>query len=243
MQPPTMNRTLLPLMFAGVLVAALQGCATNDSVVTPAQTVSGFQQLDKGANQTFVGCSPCAKPTEKSLWTAPEQEPRVNANTLPSQGPRLEGGGSTTANNTTSPTGQMRNQSKGVVIQFDLNKATLSAGAKQQLNTFCETAKDGESIQIIGRTDATGTEHINQKLAQARAQATEKYLNRCLKGKGKKAITTMSAQGQCCYVADNKSEEGRARNRRSEVVAAPENRVSDNNMSNNRSTGNEGNRP
>lgn len=243
MQPPTMNRTLLPLMFAGVLVAALQGCATNDSVVTPGHQVSGFQQLDKGSNQTFVGCSPCAKPTEKSLWTAPALDPRVNANALPSQGSRMDAAASTTANKASSQTGEARQQSKRVVIQFHVNKATLSAGAKQQLNEFCERAKDGESIQIVGRTDATGNEHINQKLAQARAQATEKYLNRCLKGKGKKAITTMSAQGQCCYVADNKSEEGRARNRRSEVVADPEKRVSDNHMSNNRSTGNEGNRP
>jgi outer membrane protein OmpA-like peptidoglycan-associated protein len=72
------------------------------------------------------------------------------------------------------------------------------------------------SLAIGGHTDNTGAEKLNAKLSINRASVVAKYLIK--KGVDTKRITT-SGFGFANPAADNKSKEGRAQNRRSELTA------------------------
>jgi len=73
------------------------------------------------------------------------------------------------------------------------------------------------SLAIGGHTDNTGAEKLNSKLSINRATVVAKYLIK--KGVDAKRITT-SGFGYANPAADNKTKEGRAQNRRSELTAA-----------------------
>ena len=73
------------------------------------------------------------------------------------------------------------------------------------------------SLAIGGHTDNTGAEKLNSKLSTNRATVVAKYLIK--KGVDAKRITT-SGFGYANPAADNKTKEGRAQNRRSELTAA-----------------------
>ena len=72
------------------------------------------------------------------------------------------------------------------------------------------------SLAIGGHTDNTGAEKLNSKLSINRATVVAKYLIK--KGVDAKRITT-SGFGYANPAADNKTKEGRAQNRRSELTA------------------------
>jgi outer membrane protein OmpA-like peptidoglycan-associated protein len=69
-------------------------------------------------------------------------------------------------------------------------------------------------IQLEGHTDNVGTATDNQKLSTARAYATVNYLVE--KGVSGKRLLAKGF-GATQPVADNKTEEGRAQNRRTEL--------------------------
>lgn len=76
-------------------------------------------------------------------------------------------------------------------------------------------AEKGEKVKVKGYTDSTGPEAYNLKLSERRAQSVATYLE----GKGVCAsrITT-EGYGEADPVATNSTREGRAQNRRAEVV-------------------------
>ena len=101
-------------------------------------------------------------------------------------------------------------------VNFDTNKATIkpdSAAALDQAASALALAPKLQ-IEVGGHTDNVGTPQANQKLSQARAQAVA----RALAERGV-AAGRMSARGygQSVPIADNRSEDGRARNRRVEL--------------------------
>jgi OOP family OmpA-OmpF porin len=67
---------------------------------------------------------------------------------------------------------------------------------------------------LTGYTDSTGSAEFNQKLSLARAESVKKYL--VGKGVSPGRITTNSG-GSAKPVGDNKTKEGRAKNRRVEI--------------------------
>ena len=69
-------------------------------------------------------------------------------------------------------------------------------------------------IIAVGHADAIGTDAYNQKLSVARSEAVKAYL--VSKGVEKNRIYT-EGKGESSPVADNKTNEGRAKNRRVEV--------------------------
>ncbi len=69
-------------------------------------------------------------------------------------------------------------------------------------------------IEISGHTDNTGTTEINMKLSQDRADAVRNYLIR--KGISAERVTA-KGYGDTEPVADNSTDEGKAKNRRTEV--------------------------
>ena len=71
-----------------------------------------------------------------------------------------------------------------------------------------------EVIIAVGHTDSVGTDAYNQKLSVRRAESVKAYL--VSKGIEKNRIYT-EGKGEKQPVADNKTKEGRAKNRRVEI--------------------------
>jgi OOP family OmpA-OmpF porin len=98
---------------------------------------------------------------------------------------------------------------------FDFDKSDLKAGDKKELDAAAKLkAMKIESITITGHTDNVGTDTYNQKLSERRAESVKKYLV----GKGLSAgqIQTQG-KGESQPVADNKTADGRAKNRRVDI--------------------------
>ena len=70
-------------------------------------------------------------------------------------------------------------------------------------------------LEIQGHTDATGADMYNYKLGEERAEAVRRYLN--AKGVALNRMSTIS-YGKSEPIDDNKTKDGRAKNRRVVVV-------------------------
>jgi OOP family OmpA-OmpF porin len=99
---------------------------------------------------------------------------------------------------------------------FDFDKSALKPEAQAKLADLVDKTK-GVSLEVIiavGHTDSVGTSAYNQKLSIARAEAVKGFL--VGKGIEKNRVYT-EGKGEKQPVADNKTNEGRAKNRRVEV--------------------------
>lgn len=101
------------------------------------------------------------------------------------------------------------------IVHFATGSAGLDRHAKATLSQFVELARESRRIVVSGRTDNTGGDEVNRRLAHARAQAVATYLRR--KGGTTQNHIEFDAQGRCCYAAANEAEAGRQLNRRAEV--------------------------
>ncbi len=99
---------------------------------------------------------------------------------------------------------------------FDFDKAVLKADGKAKLDDLVGKVKgiNLEVIIAVGHTDSVGTDAYNQKLSVRRAEAVKAYL--VTKGIEKNRVYT-EGKGEKQPVADNKTKEGRAKNRRVEI--------------------------
>lgn len=79
-----------------------------------------------------------------------------------------------------------------------------------------------KSVVVEGHTDSTGSPKVNSKLSQQRAEAIEKYLQ--TNGLAEEKLSAVG-YGFKKPIASNKSKEGRAQNRRVDVVITPEQRM------------------
>ena len=102
-------------------------------------------------------------------------------------------------------------------VHFDFDKATLKPEAKAVLNEAAAllAKHDRVVVEVAGHTDSTGPEAYNQKLSERRAMAVQDYLVE----QGVRA-SRLSAKGygEAMPVASNDSKEGRAENRRVELI-------------------------
>jgi len=103
-------------------------------------------------------------------------------------------------------------------IYFDFDKADIKAESKPQLDQIAKLMSDHADLKltITGHTDNQGAADYNQKLSQRRADA----IVASLVGNYTVASNRLSAQGMgaSAPVASNDSDEGRARNRRVELI-------------------------
>ncbi len=103
--------------------------------------------------------------------------------------------------------------------KFDFESAALSAAAKSVLDQFVQRLvqeNKGVYIEIQGHTDNTGPDAVNIPLGQKRAEAVMMYLYK----QHRIPLHRMSvvSLGSSMPVADNGTRDGRAQNRRVEVL-------------------------
>jgi outer membrane protein OmpA-like peptidoglycan-associated protein len=103
-------------------------------------------------------------------------------------------------------------------VHFDFNKATLTGADKQQLDkvaTKLKTEASNVQLHVSGHTDSVGSNAYNQKLSEKRAHSVTDYLVSA--GVARSAFVSVEGDGETRPVADNKTAEGRALNRRVEI--------------------------
>jgi OOP family OmpA-OmpF porin len=101
------------------------------------------------------------------------------------------------------------------IIEFESGKATLTESGMAVLDQMSAAMQKlrGVKVEVIGHTDNAGSRAGNLSLSQARAEAVKTYIV----GKGIAADTiAVSGEGPDRPVADNRTPEGKARNRRIE---------------------------
>lgn len=106
-------------------------------------------------------------------------------------------------------------------VLFDTGKSELKPEAKQTLHEAADRVKKfpGASVMISGHTDDVGNEASNKALSEKRAAAVRDYFVNTASVPS--AGLAVKGFGKSQPVADNRSESGRARNRRVDVVIKP----------------------
>jgi OOP family OmpA-OmpF porin len=101
-------------------------------------------------------------------------------------------------------------------VLFAFNQADLTPAAKSQLDSLMPKLQSADvvSIKVIGHTDNIGSDAYNQALSERRASSVAAYL--LSQGLAPNKLTS-EGKGQSQPVADNETEEGRAKNRRVEL--------------------------
>lgn len=117
-----------------------------------------------------------------------------------------------------------RREARGLVVNlgdvlFDTGKSTLRPEAREKLSrlTGVMIAYPGQyTLAFEGHTDSTGSDELNLRLSQARAEAVRDYVM----GGGVRNEKIIGARGfgKAQPVADNDTVDGRQRNRRVEIV-------------------------
>ena len=101
-------------------------------------------------------------------------------------------------------------------VYFDFGKFTLRPESFAELDELVSYLKwkENERIEIGGHTDNVGNDADNLKLSQQRAEAIRQYL---IKKGIQSARVIAKGYGASQPVADNSTDEGRQKNRRTEV--------------------------
>lgn len=119
--------------------------------------------------------------------------------------------------------GEVREDARGTVLNlagsvlFTSGRSDLNATGRDRLAGLADALKrmGGSHVTIEGYTDSTGSKELNQRLSEARAQSVKRVLVE--NGVEANRIDTVG-RGEDNPVADNSTPEGRASNRRVEVV-------------------------
>lgn len=100
-------------------------------------------------------------------------------------------------------------------VNFDTGKAVLSEQAKADLCAAAAQAEgmDNALLLVVGYTDSTGSQELNQTLSEKRAGNVVNYLQQACKWKPYRMLTP-TGMSEADPVADNMTTEGKAQNRR-----------------------------
>ena len=105
-------------------------------------------------------------------------------------------------------------------ITFASNSADISSSFYPTLNSLVQVFKEfnKNGVDIVGHTDSTGSQQLNQDLSNRRARSVAAYLE----GNGV-AASRITAYGAASNqpIASNNSAAGRAQNRRVEINLRP----------------------
>lgn len=193
--------------FSSCTLPAKQGHATETPQAKP--NASHIAQLERGRNAYFAQCiePACPTTTPKTLAVAdaqPQPTMQGNARALESVAPAED----------SKPAPLHKPQV--LVLEFATDSAVLTPAHRTLLNNAAKALGRAERVLIVGRTDNVGPDAPNQAIALARAGAVRDHIKRV--SPAQPNDIRIDARGLCCYIASNDTPEGRARNRRVEVV-------------------------
>jgi OOP family OmpA-OmpF porin len=102
-------------------------------------------------------------------------------------------------------------------IEFESGKTVLAAGGKQKLEAVVDFLNNQREVEVdvFGHTDAQGKDSYNQSLSEGRAKAVMEYL--VSRGIASSRMTSKGF-GETQPISSNESAEGRAQNRRVELL-------------------------
>ncbi|MDY1047003.1 OmpA family protein [Pseudomonas coleopterorum] len=104
-------------------------------------------------------------------------------------------------------------------VHFEFDKATLTAADRAQLDTVATRLKTEATtarLSVSGHTDSVGRDAYNQSLSEQRAKAVTDYL--VSSGVPRASVVSVKGMGEAQPVADNNTADGRAMNRRTEIL-------------------------
>jgi len=121
---------------------------------------------------------------------------------------------------------ETRDTPRGLVVTmadvlFDTGKYNLRPAARERLARLAGivSAHSGLNLEVEGHTDSTGSDEVNQKLSEQRAETTRSFLI----GQGlDDGMVTAKGFGKTMPIAENSSAEGRQKNRRVEIIVSGE---------------------
>jgi outer membrane protein OmpA-like peptidoglycan-associated protein len=99
-------------------------------------------------------------------------------------------------------------------ISFDVGRADIKPNMRPVLDQFAQGLDQSMHVRIVGHTDSTGPDSVNDPLSLERANAVKQYLES--RGVAGSRIDT-AGRGEHEPIADNSTEAGRAKNRRVEI--------------------------
>ncbi|MGE3346305.1 MAG: OmpA family protein [Ramlibacter sp.] len=104
-------------------------------------------------------------------------------------------------------------------ISFDTGRADIKPSLQPVLDQFANGlgSQPNTEIRIIGHTDSTGPDSVNDPLSLRRAASARDYL--AARGVDPQRVM-INGRGEHEPIADNSTEAGRARNRRVEIYLA-----------------------
>ena len=202
-----------------VAASTLAGCATQGASTTPTvgnwTNTDGQTWLDKGTDNLcwrngqfspesgVQGCDgvPVPPPPPPPPPPAPEPAPAPVAPVAAPVAP---------------PAPVSEKVSFAADAFFDFNKSVLKAEGKSKLDDLASkiTGLNLEAVIAVGHTDSVGSDKYNEKLSLKRAAAVKAYL--VSKGVDAAKVYT-EGKGEKQPVADNRTKDGRAKNRRVEI--------------------------
>jgi len=201
------RKLIVPLLAAGV---ALAGCAKKSYVQREVSEVN--KKVDAVASEV-----------EKTQQRVQQNEVRIDAVDKSAQSGITEAKGSATAAMTKATEAEKAAKGKLIYtvtlsndkVRFPVNKAQISDEAKKMIDeAVAPLVKENRGVyfEIEGHTDSTGDDAYNLKLGEERAMAVRDYL---ATGQGI-ALSRLNviSYGESKPVADNKTKDGRAQNRR-----------------------------
>ena len=103
-------------------------------------------------------------------------------------------------------------------VHFEFDSAKLTAADKTKLDMIATRLKQENAsaqLRVTGHTDSVGSDSYNLKLSEKRAHSVVEYLIQS--GVPRSSFVSVSGAGESHPVADNKTADGRALNRRTEI--------------------------
>jgi outer membrane protein OmpA-like peptidoglycan-associated protein len=120
--------------------------------------------------------------------------------------------------------GQVKHEQRGTVLTipgsvlFGTGKSSLTSSAQKSLDKVAQALQQvppDTKIRIEGYTDSRGSDDVNERLSQSRAEAVRNYLVQ--QGLDSDAVQAIG-RGKDDPIASNDTAEGRATNRRVEII-------------------------
>ena len=187
---------------------------TTQTMSVSATPTRRITQLDFGSSARYASCTEpaCPSTTSKTLAVAsgPASPVAVSTQALAPVMTSVAERPRATVN-----VGSVRKPT-ALALSFASGSAALTQSHKAQLLSLVPAINQAERVLILGRTDNVGTSGANEAIALARATAVRDHLRRVARTLPKDV--RIDARGLCCYAAPNDTPDGRAQNRRVEVV-------------------------